>query len=135
MDDEIVDRSEWRQDVRPPGPSQACEALEHFAAERGLKSSTIEVGMMTGVSGTNYLTSVAVMVEHNSPEPAPLTETSARVITVNYTGNGTGQTIDFGVDMLPTALLVMPATGASSVEPLIWWESRQGAGSLSESTL
>ena len=27
----------------------------------------------------------------------------------------------------------MPATGATGVEPLIWWESRQGAGSLSDS--
>ena len=116
-------------------PSSPNAGMRWYRVSEGgwSPSDTIEVGMITGGgTGNSYLTSVAVMVEHNTPEPAPLTDTSARVVTVNYTGNGTGKTIDLGVDMLPTALLVMPTTGATGVAPLIWWEGRQGAGSMSE---
>ena len=42
------------------------------------------------------------------------------------------QTVDLGVNQTPTVLLVVPATGASGVEPLWWWDSRLGASSLSD---
>ncbi len=56
---------------------------------------------------------------------------TARVVTITYTGNGGGQTIDFaGMTTPPTALFVMPATGVNGVEPIWWWDSRQGAASF-----
>jgi hypothetical protein len=116
-------------------PSSANSGVRWYRVSEGgwLPTDTIEVGMVTGgTTGNSWLTSVAVMVEHNSPEPAPLTDTSARVVTVNYTGNGTGQTINLGVDMLPTAVLVMPSAGVNGIEPLIWWDGRQGAGGFAE---
>ena len=91
-------------------------------------TDTIEVGLTQGGSSTTSLNSVALLVEHNTPDPAPLTDTSARVVTVNYTGNGSAQTIDIGPgDQRPTVLFVVPANGLSSVEPLWWWDSRIGA--------
>jgi len=93
----------------------------------------VEVGVRTGENGNNYLNSVALIVEHNTPEPAPLTDTSARVMTFNYAGNGTAQTIDFGLDQLPTVLIVVPIGGTPGMEPIWWWDSRQGAAAMSHS--
>ena len=98
-------------------------------------NDVIEVGVLSGAStSTTHLHSVALLVEHNTPEPAPLTDTSARVVTVNYTGNGGAQTIDFpGINAWPTVMFVIPATGLTSTEPMWWWDSRQGAASFSDS--
>jgi YD repeat-containing protein len=96
-------------------------------------TDTIEIGVICGDNATNGLFSVALLVEHNTPAPEPITDTSVRVIEVDYTGNGTAQTVDLGIDLVPTALIVMPKTGATNVEPVWWWESRSGAGSLTQS--
>ena len=97
-------------------------------------TDTIEIGVESGDDANNFLYSVALMVEHNTPEPAPLTDTTAQVVTATYMGNGGAQTIDFGgIDVPPTALLVLPANGATGVEPIWWWDSRIGAAPFAES--
>ncbi|MBY0494033.1 MAG: hypothetical protein K2Y23_07440 [Cyanobacteria bacterium] len=96
-------------------------------------SDVIEIGLTNGANTANSLHSLALLVEHNTPEPAPLTDTSMQVVTVNYTGNGTAQTKDFGVDALPTAMFVMPVNGLGSTRPIWWWDSRQGASSFNDS--
>jgi hypothetical protein len=96
-------------------------------------TDVVEIEVISGGAGTTNLASVALLVEHDTPEPAALTDTSVRVVKVNYVGNGSAQTIDLGVTgLLPTALFVMQSTGASLVEPLWWWDSRVGASSLSQ---
>jgi YD repeat-containing protein len=104
-------------------------------AESGwLPTDTVEIGLTSGDNMTNSLHAVALLVEHNTPEPAPLIDTTVRAVTVNYTGNGGAQTVDFGgIDLVPTALFVMPVTGANGLKPLWWWNSRLGAGSFTES--
>jgi hypothetical protein len=126
-------------DIMLPGltlPSNTNAGMRWYRVSEGgwLPTDTLEVGMVTGGStGNTWLTSVAVMVEHDTPEPAPLTDTSARVVTVSYAGNGTGQTIELGVNVVPTALIVVPSSGAQGVEPLIWWDGRPGAQSFADS--
>ena len=96
-------------------------------------TDVIEIGVTCGDNSTNRLNAVALAVEHNTPEPAPLTDTTARVLTASYGGNGSAQTIDFGTDLTPTALFVVPLGGASPAEPMWWWDSRQGAAPMNES--
>ncbi|MEO8682919.1 MAG: hypothetical protein ABI665_27980, partial [Vicinamibacterales bacterium] len=105
-------------------------AWYRVAASGWSATDAIEIGVTGGDNANNSLAAVALLVEHDTPEPAPLTNTSARVVTVNYTGNGGAQTIDFGVNLMPTVLLVLPANGVNSVEPLWWWDSRLGASSF-----
>ena len=46
-------------------------------AESGwLPSDTIEIGVNAGSSTNQSLNAIALLVEHNTPEPAPLTDTS-----------------------------------------------------------
>lgn len=114
-------------------PSSTNAGVRWYRVSEGgwLPTDEIEVGMVSGTTtGNNYLTSVALLVEHDTPEPEPLTDTTARVVTVSYTGNGTGQTIDLGVDMVPTALLVTPLD--DSARPVIWWDGRPGAQGFAE---
>lgn len=42
------------------------------------------------------------------------------------------QTVDLGVEQVPTVLLVLPVSGANGVKPLWWWDSRLGAGSFTD---
>lgn len=92
----------------------------------------IEIGVTSGDNVANSLNAVALMVEHNTPEPQPLTDASTRVLTASYSGNGGAQTIDFGVDLTPTALLVMQVGGSVGSEPIWWWDSRQGAAPMAD---
>jgi hypothetical protein len=100
-------------------------------------TDTIEVGVLSGDSGVTALDAVGLIVEHDTPEPAPLTDNTLRVVTVTYTGNGGAQTIDLaGSDpavagLVPTVLFVLPTSTASSVE--WWWDSRLGAAAFSQS--
>jgi hypothetical protein len=98
-------------------------------------TDVIEVGV-TADATSNSLNSVALLVEHNTPEPEPSLTTMARVVKVPYTGNGGAQTIDFGVDRVPTVMFVMPeAGGPSNTVPVWWWDSRVGAGLMTQSTV
>ena len=96
-------------------------------------TDVVEIGVTSGDNASNYLNAVALLVEHNTPEPAPLTDTSARVMTYNYVGNGGAQTIDFGIDSLPTAVIAVAIDGPAGTEPIWWWESRQGAAGMAQS--
>ncbi|MBY0492705.1 MAG: right-handed parallel beta-helix repeat-containing protein [Cyanobacteria bacterium] len=96
-------------------------------------TDVVEVGVTNGVNATNSLFSVALIVEHDSPEPEPFTDRTTQVIKRPYTGNGTAQTIDFGNNLVPTAVLVMALNASTAVEPMWWWESRQGAAGMSSS--
>jgi len=103
------------------------------AASGWAATDTIEIGVTCGDNSTNSLSALALLVEHDTPEPAPLTDTAARVVTVNYTGNGGAQTIDFGgLDLVPTVLYVVPLDSPTSVEPLAWWDSRLGTAGMAE---
>jgi YD repeat-containing protein len=104
-------------------------------AESGwLPSDVVEVGVTSGDTGCcTRLSSVAVIVEHDTLAPEPTTDTSVRVQTVTYVGNGGAQTIDFGVDQVPTVLFVIPVNSSIGPEPLAWWDARQGAAPLSRS--
>jgi YD repeat-containing protein len=111
----------------PLGPTQT---YWYRVANAGWSpTDVIEVGLISS-ENMNWLNAVAVLVEHNTPEPQPLTDTSARVMTFPYTGNGTAQTITFGIDQVPTALFVIPVNGPGGVEPIWWWNSRLGAASM-----
>ncbi|HEU0051915.1 MAG TPA: hypothetical protein VFQ39_02015, partial [Longimicrobium sp.] len=101
-----------------------------------LPTDHVEVGVTTGAgAGTSVLYSVAVVVEHDTPEPAPITDTTVRTVNVTYTGNGTAQTVDLGGGGLrPTALMIAKvSTGGTAVPAWWWWESRAGGAGFNQS--
>jgi hypothetical protein len=94
----------------------------------------IEVGLKSGSTSTISLYSLGLIVKHDTPEPAPLTDTGVSVVAVDYVGNGTAQTIDLGNNLMPTAVFIVPKLLASSfTPPTWWWDSRLGAAPFNDS--
>lgn len=66
-----------------------------FLASPGVTvGDTVEVGYRKGADANqHYFNHLSLLVDHDSPDPGPETDSTIRVTTGSYTGNGTGQTV------------------------------------------